>query len=55
MEEYSNDLKVREGEGRMVHGSRIRKAVPPPTIRDLFEEAQGRGVEMSVNPEGIES
>ena len=54
-DESSNDLKVVVGEDRSLHGSRRRKAVPPPTIEDEHELETERGVLIKEKPCGIAS
>ena len=46
----SKDLKVAVVEDRSLQGSRIRNAVPPPTIEEELESGIGRGVLMNVEP-----
>jgi hypothetical protein len=53
-DDISNDLKLCVGVERSVAGSRIRKAVPPPTMWDFVALiGAGRGQLIRVNPGGV--
>ena len=53
-DDVSNDLKLCEGVERSVAGSRMRKAVPPPTMWDFVAVVgAGPGQLSRVNPGGV--
>jgi len=54
-EDNSKDLKAAVRVKRSLQDSRRKKAVPPPTIEEVYESGTGRGVLMMVNPRGIAS
>ena len=53
--DISKELDVGKDDEMREHGSRTRKAVPPPTLEAVLEDVTGRGVIMREKPEWIES